>query len=119
MIKEVFKEKFFHFVWLIKIMEIAPSLIFNDIKKNTDSEGGWILIFRNKMGNTIEFIVTDDENDPDYGDILGIWATSNENLNNEIQMNGTFFRGPTNFKYSNSKHIQQLKKALDKFANLK
>ena len=119
MIKEVFKGKAFQFVWLVKIMEIAPTLIFDNVSSNRESEGGWILIFRNKMGDTIEFIVTDDENDPEYGDMLSIHDTSNVDLNNEIQMTGYFFNEPASFHYSVNEHIQQLKKALDKFANLK
>lgn len=118
-IKKLFKEKAFQFIWLAKIIEIAPDLIFDDVKKNTDSEGGWLLIFHNKVGNKIEFIATDDPNDLDYGDNLGIYDTSRVALADELQMNGTFLGGPTNFSYSDNKRTQQLKKALDKFAKLK
>lgn len=119
MIKKLFKEKAFQFIWLVKIMEIAPDLIFDDVKKNTQSEGEWLLTFHNKIGNRIEFIATDDPNDLDYGDNLGIYDTSQVALADKLQINGTFFGGPTSFSYSDNKHIQQLKKALDKFANLK
>jgi len=119
-IKSLFKNKnVFHFVWLIKLLEIAPNLIFKNIKKNTDSEGGWLIIFCNKVGNIIEFLTSDDGNNYNYGDMIGIWTTSNEDLLEEIRMKGTFLKGPTNFKYSNINHISQLKKSLDKFANLK
>jgi len=118
-IKNLFKGKAFQYIWLVKLLEIVPSLIFKDIKKNTDSEGGWIIVLSNKSGNTIEFTTSEDENDLDYGDILGIWSTSYEDLLDEIEMKGTFFCGPTNFKYNNQAHINQLKKSLNKFANLK
>ena len=118
-IKNLFKSKNLQYVWLAKLLEIAPDLIFDDVKKNTQSEGGWLLIFHNQAGNTIEFISSDDANDLDYEDNLGVYDTSRVALADELQMQGTFFRGPTNFKYSNANHILQLKKSLDKFAKLK
>jgi len=116
-IKEVFKEKNLHILWVAKLFKIAPSLKLSNITHNPDARDSYLLSFSGKK-NRITFVSSNDPRDVDYQDMLGIYTCSDEQIQYELEMNGGFFGEQTNFSYSDPQDIELLTKLLAKFTNL-